>query len=153
MLVPILLRHNPSLSRGTFSLKESEIVQGGRAIFLEMDAASYGYVKSKDHKLEFTMMDVDCQLFVPKKAKKPNLPHIPTMPPTTTSITDNPAPIAPTQSQSADPRRAKTLAQAQNNPLVKSTPEKRKRETPGPATTTFIDSAKKVVTSKKPQKE
>ena len=153
MLVPILLRHNPSLSRGTFSLKESEIVQGGRAIFLEMDAASYGYVKSKDHKLEFTMMDVDCQLFVPKKAKKPNLPHITTMPPTTTSITDNPAPIAPTQSQTADPRLAKTLAHAQNNPLVKSTPEKRKRETPGLATSTFIDSAKKVVVSKKPQKE
>ena len=103
--------------------------------------------------MEFTMMDVDCQLFFPKKAKKPNLSHIPTMPPTTTSITDNPAPIAPTQSQTADPRLAKTLAHAQNNPLVKSTPEKRKRETPGLATSTFIDSAKKVVVSKKPQKE
>ena len=155
MLVPTLLRHNPSLRQGTITLKDSEMVQGGRAIFLEMDAASYGYAKSRDHKLEFTMMDVDCQLYIPpKKAKKPDGPPTTTMPSTTSPVgTDNPVPIAPIQRHSADPRLAKTLAHAQNNLSVKSTPEKRKRETPGLAPNTFTDSAKKVVASTKPQKE
>ena len=66
---------------------------------------------------------------------------------------DNPAPIAPIQRHSADPRLAKTLAHAQNNLSVKSTPEKRKRETPGLAPNTFTDSAKKAAASTKSQKE
>ena len=157
MLVPILLRHNPSLSQGTITLASSEIVQGGRAVFLEMDAASYGYAKSRNHKLEFTMMDVDCQLYIPpsNKAKKPVAPPTQTIPPTVSpSGSVNPAPNAPLQRHLADPRLAKTLDQAQK-PLVKSTPEKRKRESSGPASDTiFFDSAKKADTSTKPlQKE
>ena len=37
-----------------------------------MDAASYNYFKSKNHKLEFSVMDIECQLYTPivKRASK-----------------------------------------------------------------------------------
>ena len=42
-LIPLLRKHNPSLGHATLVLKSSDQVQGGRAIFVEMDAASYGF--------------------------------------------------------------------------------------------------------------
>ena len=66
-LIPLLCKYNPPLKQATLTLKSSDLVQGGRAIFLEMDSATYGFVKSKQHKLEFTMMDIDCQPVFPTK--------------------------------------------------------------------------------------
>ena len=93
-LIPLLRKHNPPLGQATLTLKGSDQVQGGRAIFIEMDAASYAHVKSKNHKLEFTMMDIDCQIYIPasKKATKidgiSKLPTNPVVrPPSSSSVT------------------------------------------------------------------
>ncbi len=57
-----LLKYNPSLQVGSVNLKESEVVQGGRALYLEMTLNAYEYVKSRDHRLCFLATYVDCQL-------------------------------------------------------------------------------------------
>ena len=80
-LIPLLRKHNPPLGQASLTLKSSDQVQGGRAIFMEMDAASYGYAKSKNHKLEFSMMDIDCQLYIPPPKKTTKLDGITKLPP------------------------------------------------------------------------
>ena len=57
-----LLKYNPSLQVGSINLKGSEVVQGGRAIYLEMTPDTYEYVRSRDHRLCFLATYVDCQL-------------------------------------------------------------------------------------------
>ena len=37
-------------------------------IFIELDPITYSYVRAHKHRLEFLMMDIDCQLFIPKRA-------------------------------------------------------------------------------------
>ena len=66
-LVSSLKKHNPPLQHGTVVPKGLEDVQGGRALYVEVDTISYSYIKSKGHKLEFVMMDIDCQLYNPPK--------------------------------------------------------------------------------------
>ena len=75
-LILSLKKHNPPLQRGTLILKATDDVQNGRALFVEFDLDSYAYVKSKSHKLEFVMMDVDCQLYNPPKRVAPTGPGI-----------------------------------------------------------------------------
>ena len=67
-LLPLLCKHNPSLQAESLKLKGIDIVQGGRAVFIEFDPVAYSYVRAHKHRLEFLMMDIDCQLFIPKKA-------------------------------------------------------------------------------------
>ena len=55
----------PPLKGGQIILKGCNDVQNGRAVFLEVDPLSFSYIKSKHHKLEFMMMDVDCQPYIP----------------------------------------------------------------------------------------
>ena len=50
-------------------LKNAELFQGGQAIFLEMDTNSFYYVKSKRHKVEFPLIDIDCRIFIPPLKK------------------------------------------------------------------------------------
>ena len=64
-LVPLIKKHNPPLKGGQIILKGCNDVQNGRAVFLEVDPLSFSYIKSKHHKLEFMMMDVDCQPYIP----------------------------------------------------------------------------------------
>ena len=75
-----LLKHNAPFKAGTLQLKRAEIVQGGRALYIEMDPNSFGYVKSKDYRLPFLLMDVDCQ--VAPASPKRKLPHVNTEVPT-----------------------------------------------------------------------
>ena len=70
-LILSLKKHNPPLQRGTLILKSLDDVQSGRALFVEFDLESYAYIKSKGHKLEFVMMDVDCQFYNPPKRVAP----------------------------------------------------------------------------------
>ena len=57
-----LLKYNPTLKQGSVNLSRTELVQGGRALYLEMDPNSFNYAKNKDYKLSFLLMDVDCQV-------------------------------------------------------------------------------------------
>ena len=71
-LILSLKKHNPPLQRGTMVPKGLDDVQGGRALYVEFDTDSYSYIKSKGHKLEFVMTDIDCQLYnPPKRAAQP----------------------------------------------------------------------------------
>ena len=63
----LIVKHNPPLHRGTLDLKHVEDVQGGRALFIEFDTDSYSYIKAKGHKIEFPLMDIDCQVYNPPK--------------------------------------------------------------------------------------
>ena len=72
-LIPLVLKHNPALKDSSLSLQSLDIVQRGRAFILEMDSTSYSYVKSKNHKLEFVMMDIDCQPYIPTVKKTPRV--------------------------------------------------------------------------------
>jgi hypothetical protein len=75
VLILSLKKHNPTLQQGTLVPKGVDDVQGGRALYVEFDPISYSYIKSKDHKLEFVMMDIDCQVYNPPKRAaqiKPN---------------------------------------------------------------------------------
>ena len=60
-----LLKHNPPLKQGTVTVKGMDDVQNGRALFIEVDIDSYAYIKSKGFKVEFPLMDIDCQLYIP----------------------------------------------------------------------------------------
>jgi hypothetical protein len=71
-----LLKHNPPLQQGTLTLKGVEDVQNGRALFIEIDTDSYAYIKSKGYKVEFPLMDIDCQLYIPPKRVPPKGPGI-----------------------------------------------------------------------------
>ena len=64
-IISLLVRHNPPFKNATLTLKRSEMVRGGRAIFIELDPDAYSYAKSRGYKVEFALMDIDCQLFVP----------------------------------------------------------------------------------------
>ena len=75
-LIPLVLRHNPALKDSSLSLQSFDMVQRGRAFILEMDSTSYSYVKSKNHKLEFVMMDIDCQPYIPAVKKAPRVEGI-----------------------------------------------------------------------------
>ena len=70
-IMTLLVKHNPPLLRGTLTLKHSEDVPNGRAVFVEFDTDSYSYTKSKGHKLEFPLMDIDCQVYIPPKRTAP----------------------------------------------------------------------------------
>ena len=75
-LMLLLKKHNPSLKQGTLLLKGVDDVQGGRALFVEFDLESYTYVKSKGYKVGFSMMDIDCQLYIPPKRAPPKGPGV-----------------------------------------------------------------------------
>ena len=73
-----------------------------------MDTAAYSYVKVKHHKVEFTMMDIDCQIYIPPAKKsqsqtnpQPLVPGVTKLPPATLSsatagVTEsNPTSVAP----------------------------------------------------------
>ena len=65
-----LLKHNPPLKQGTVTVKGMDDVQNGRALFIEVDIDSYAYIKSKGFKVEFPLMDIDCQLYIPPQKKR-----------------------------------------------------------------------------------
>ena len=75
-LMLLLKKHNPSLKQGTLLLKGVDDVQGGRALFVEFDLESYTYVKSKGYRVGFSMMDIDCQLYIPPKRALPMGPGV-----------------------------------------------------------------------------
>ena len=72
----LLKKHNPSLKQGTLLLNWVDDVQGGRALFVEFDLESYTYVKSKGYRVGFSMMDIDCQLYIPPKRALPMGPGV-----------------------------------------------------------------------------
>ena len=76
LLIDLLKKHNPPLQKGTLVLKNVEDVQGGRAVFLEFDIDSYSYIKLKGHKVEFALMDIDCQTYNPPKRVAPTGPGL-----------------------------------------------------------------------------
>ena len=76
LLINLLKRHNPPLQKGTLVLKNVEDVQNGRAVFLEFDTDSYSYIKAKGHKVEFALMDIDCQIYNPPKRAAPSGPGL-----------------------------------------------------------------------------
>ena len=155
ILVPLLQKHNPPLKHGTLTLKNIDLVQGGRALFLEMDAASYGYVKAKSYKLEFSMTDIDCQLYIPpvKRAVIPVKVPSQVIPPSSGSANAAPQmiPSPPITSSSKPPEVASlsTKHSVVNKSSSTSTNERSKRERPGPETS-FRDSSKKIDTGKRP---
>jgi hypothetical protein len=100
-LILLLKRHNPALQKGIVTLKSSSIVQGGRAIFLDLDTNLYAYVKSKGHKVEFSMMDIDCQLYIPPSTKAPSKATIPAIIPGVTRIVRPPMPSSSSSSQTS----------------------------------------------------
>ena len=70
-LIPLIKRYNAPLMRGNITMTNSEEVQGGRAVYLELDLDSFSYVRSRSYKVEFIMMDIDCQMYVPYKKPAP----------------------------------------------------------------------------------
>ena len=98
-LILLLKRHNPAFQKGILTLKSSLIVQGGRAIFLDLDTNLYAYVKSKGHKVEFSMMDIDCQLYIPPSNKVPSKTTIPATIPGITRIVRPPTSSSSSSSQ------------------------------------------------------
>ena len=70
MALAQLHKYNPSLTNGALTIKSSEQVQGGRAIFIEVDSDSYNLIKRRDHKLAFLAMDVDCQVAPPSPQRR-----------------------------------------------------------------------------------
>ena len=76
-IVPLLIKHNPPFGSGTVVLKSVEDCQNGRAAFVEFDPISYAHVRTCKHRIEFIMQDIDCQVYVPRKAPKgPGIPGI-----------------------------------------------------------------------------
>ena len=117
----LLIKHNPPLLRGTLTLKHSEDVPNGRAVFVEFDTDSYSYTKSKGHKLEFPLMDIDCQVYIPPKRTAPTglgisgITRLPSQP-KSTAITEV-ATLASTASTSS-------AAPSSNPPKVVSLPSR-----------------------------
>ncbi len=65
-----LLKYNPTLRADELNLKGSEVVQGGRAIFLEMTPDNYTQIKTKNHRLCFLATYVDCQTWTQSGPKR-----------------------------------------------------------------------------------
>jgi hypothetical protein len=65
-----LYKYNPLLKPGSINLKGSEIVQGGRAIYLEFNPETYVLIKNKEHRLSFLATYVDCQLWTQSGPKR-----------------------------------------------------------------------------------
>ena len=64
-ILPILIGLNPPLQQGDLSYKEISKVQGGRAVFVDVDMDSYAYIRTKSYKLEWLMGCVDCHGVAP----------------------------------------------------------------------------------------
>ena len=65
-----LCKYNLFIQPGSITLKGSEIVQGGRAIYLELNQDTYAQLKNKDHRLCFLATFVDCQLWTQSGPKR-----------------------------------------------------------------------------------
>ena len=65
-----LHKYNSFFQSGSVNLKGSEIVQGGRAIYLEINPDIYAQIKNKDHRLCFLATYVDCQLWTQSGPKR-----------------------------------------------------------------------------------
>ena len=141
-LVPLLKRHNPPFQSATLFLKGSEIVQGGRAVYLEMDTAAYSYVKGKHHKVEFTMMDIDCQIYIPPSKKsqsqsspQPLVPGVTKLPPATQSsatagvTANNPTSAAPSSATTDLITKSSVEPTSSKPPAVSAESNKRDRKT------------------------
>ena len=66
-IIRLLEKHNTPFQLGTLAFKSEDEAQRGRAVYIEFDTESYAYIKSKGHKVEFAMMDIDCQVYIPPK--------------------------------------------------------------------------------------
>ena len=126
-----------------------------------MDTASYGFVKSKNYKLEFAMMDIDCQLYIPPSKKAPaggkivgKIDGISKLPGPTPN--DTPASAGPSQAPSdlnrlppksfrADPRLTKPSVQPQS--FSETFNEERKKRERSGSLQAFPDAAKKISAS------
>ena len=64
-IAPIIVGLNPPMENGTISHKEIIQVQGGRAVFLEVDMDTYAYIRTKHYKLDWLMGSVDCHGVAP----------------------------------------------------------------------------------------
>ena len=153
VLIPLILRHNPALKDSTLSLQNIEAVQRGRAFIVEMDSTSYSYVKAKNHKLEFVMMDIDCQPYTPVAKKTSRVEGITKLGETNKGVT--PSHAASTSRHSPSKGQQNTLPQPKSdnlsvptNPLLnKSFTEKfneeRKKRNRTDADQLYQDAAKK----------
>ena len=65
-----LYKYNPFFQSDSINLKGSEIVQGGRAIYLEFNPETYVQIKNKEHRLGFLATYVDCQLWTQSGPKR-----------------------------------------------------------------------------------
>ena len=140
VLLLLLKKHNPSFQRGTLVLKGIDDVQGGRALFVEFDTDSYSTIKAKNHKVEFSLMDIDCQIYNPPKRAAPTGPGISgivkIVNPAQTqsqSVRSTPssgagqASSSTSKSKILDPRLAKTKTSATSNVSAPASPLKRSR--------------------------
>ena len=93
-IAPIIMGLNPPMENGIISHKDITQVQGGRAVFLEVDMDTYAYIRTKHYKLDWLMGSVDCHGVVvvkPENEKEPaNLPSNTTVP-GVTKLPDNQA--------------------------------------------------------------
>ena len=64
-IAPIIMGLNPPMENGTISHKDITPVQGGRAVFLEVDMDTYSYIRTKHYKLDWLMGSVDCHGVAP----------------------------------------------------------------------------------------
>ena len=155
LLVPLLVKHNPPLKQGILTPKNLELVQGGRALFLEMDAASYGYAKSKGHRLEFSMMDIDCQPYTPPVKRVLNLDTTPTQinpsPSGSNTAASAAAPIPAIEPSTKPPSLISHVTKPSDTGKISQVPnkDKKKRERPGPETL-YRDASKKADTDNRP---
>ena len=129
-LIILLKKHNSPLQRGDLKLNNVEEVQGGRAVFLELDPYAFSYVKSNHHKVEFMMMDIDCQPYIPASSGASSGRGIPGVTKLTKlNPTDVTPRIAPTLKPSSSDPRLNRQTNTSNNANPASTPM-----TPNPPT-------------------
>jgi hypothetical protein len=124
-----LHKYNSFFQSGSVNLKGSEIVQGGRAIYLEINPDIYAQIKNKDHRLCFLATYVDCQLWTQSGLKRKVGPGrgIEGIQKLTPESTQNAAVIAPpsTTPKSKDPSqdrgRQQTHSQISDQPSTSQT--------------------------------
>ena len=59
-VIPLIKAYNSELKESDISLKKADTLQGGRALFVEIDQDSYTHIRTKQYKLEFVLGDIDC---------------------------------------------------------------------------------------------
>jgi hypothetical protein len=59
-VIALIKAYNSDLKEAEITLKKTESLQGGRALFAEIDQDAYSIIRNKHYKLEFILGDIDC---------------------------------------------------------------------------------------------